>query len=257
MGWVAATRARPSPQKQVAHLIDEWDSVAALRARHIADGSDVSYHAVLAPAVRELAEQCALSHVVDFGCGSGFLTAELASRAEGAIGLDFSAAAVDYARNAYDIRNLSFEEQQVEDYRGHTRATLVLANMSLMTMRDLNAVLAAVTRNLAEGGAFIFTIPHPRFWPLHCGYQREPWFTPHRALGIEWHYSASFMRGPGPAVTHYHRPWPIVRAALAAWNLEPEIVLEPFPSAAIAAQHGKRWRFPHFLAARCRLRTAS
>lgn len=248
-----ATPARRSPVKELDDLIREWDEVAELRAAHIADGSDLSYHAVLRPAIASLTEGCDHTHVLDVGCGSGFLAAELADRSGSVVGVDFSPVAIEMARGEHVRPNLTFEQQPIERYRGDAAATLVVSNMTLMAFRELDAALESIVANMAPGGHFVFTIPHPRYWPTHCGYQDESWFTYAAEIPVEWRYEASCLATSGPAVTHFHRPLDSLWASLHRRGLRFDAALEPFPSREVAQRHGKRWRFPHFLAARCRL----
>ena len=253
----SAAPARRSPAKAVSDLAREWDEVAALRASHIADGSDVVYHAVLQPAIELLAEPCDLSYVLDVGCGSGFLAADLATRADTVVGVDFSSVAIDLARQMHLQPNLTFYEEAVEEYRGEKFASLVVANMSVMAFAELDLAISSIVRNLVVGGHFVFTIPHPQHWSVHCGYHDAAWFDYRAEVPVEWRYQSSCLPSAGPAVTHFHRPLGVLVTALRRFDLLVDAVFEPLPSDELQRIHGKRWRSPHFLALRCELQRSA
>lgn len=48
--------------------------------------------------------------------------------------------------------------------------------MVLMDVLNLDSFLEGVARRLRKGGAFIFTMTHPCFWPEYYGYRNESWF---------------------------------------------------------------------------------
>jgi SAM-dependent methyltransferase len=246
-------RARPAPPKDRAALEHEWDSVAELRRRQIESGEDLSYHHVLVPAILRLARHDPGTRVLDAGCGVGFLTALIARSAREVVGVDMSPASIALARRLHGaIPNARFLLEAIEDLRLAEPVALAVSNMTLMSVVDLPGALASLHENLEPGGSLVFTTTHPWFWPRYCGYDDEPWFAYDREMPIEWRYHTSAGPEDGPVVTHIHRSLERYWSVLDGAGFDPEEIAEPLPPPGIAARYPKPWRFPRFLAVRCR-----
>ena len=98
--------------------------------------------------------------VVDLGCGTGELTAEL-HRHTGArttLGIDRSTAMLERAReHAGD--GLRFEEGDIGDVAGEERFDVVLANASLQWLPDHERLLGRVAATLRPGGQLAVQVP--------------------------------------------------------------------------------------------------
>lgn len=105
--------------------------------------------------------------VVDLGCGSGRLTAEL-HRDVGAartVGVDSSPDMLAQAPG--DVAGLTFEQGDLAAWDGPP-ADLVFANASLQWVDDHPALLSRLRRQVAPGGQLAFQVPanfgHPSHW---------------------------------------------------------------------------------------------
>ena len=107
--------------------------------------------------------------VVDLGCGTGNLTAELHQRMQAAetVGVDSSESMLARARaNHGDVPGLTFTEASIETWLGEG-LDLVFANASLQWVDDHLNVLARMRTALVEGGQLAFQVPSNFRHPSH------------------------------------------------------------------------------------------
>jgi trans-aconitate methyltransferase len=93
--------------------------------------------------------------VLDLGCGTGHLTADLAGRGATVHGIDASAEMIRAARERYP--ELSFEQADARAFAAGEPFDAVFSNAALHWIpgADHDAVLAAVREALAPGGRFV------------------------------------------------------------------------------------------------------
>ncbi len=129
------------------------------------------------PFVIEALGPLAGAHVLDLGCGEGYV-ARLAAEAGAAsvIGLDVSPEMVARARAAVPAESachFRFEAGNAADVRDYGRTgfdrVMAVFLFNYLTRAETGAVMAAVRKVLAPGGVFVFTVPHPCF-----PYMRSP-----------------------------------------------------------------------------------
>jgi trans-aconitate 2-methyltransferase len=109
--------------------------------------------------------------VVDFGCGSGELTATLAARWPGAdvIGVDSSVAMIEAARSgAQRDGRPSFVLGDVRDWEPAGPADVLVSNAVLQWVPDQLAVLARWAGFLARGGWVAVQVPGNFDQPAHA-----------------------------------------------------------------------------------------
>jgi trans-aconitate 2-methyltransferase len=108
--------------------------------------------------------------VVDLGCGTGELTADLHHRLGAAqtVGLDSSAAMLEKAA-AHTAPGLRFEPGDIAGWAWATATPVdvVFANASLHWVPDHAALLAALAGHLAPGGQLAFQVPANHDHPSH------------------------------------------------------------------------------------------
>jgi len=101
--------------------------------------------------------------VLDAGCGTGYLSNQLASRGARVTGVDFSDRMIAIAREQYpgiDFRVDSCSELvSVQD----AEIDLVIANYVLMDTPDLEGTMLAFSRALRDRGRAILVFSHPCF----------------------------------------------------------------------------------------------
>jgi ubiquinone/menaquinone biosynthesis C-methylase UbiE len=246
---------KPAIGKTQNEITKEWERIAKLRAEQIEKGKDLSFTFILVPSIFELSAQSDFSAVIDIGCGSGFLTRELAKKAQHVVGIDMSRENINIARERYaNIANIEFLNSTIEDYVLKLKTpcfTLVIANMSLMTTLYLDKVLESIARILKSGAHFVFTVTHPCFWPLYWKYAFEDWFDYKKEIPIEATFKISLETCQGLVTTHIHRPLEQYVSSLLKVGFVIDKIFEPMPNKDIEAKYPKRWKYPRFLSMRC------
>lgn len=212
----------PPPEAQ--QLVREWDLLADRRRQEIVEGLDSSFRDTLLPAVKEEVRtaraRSASTSLLDVGCGTGELTAELHSLVESLIAIDPSLRSIELAREL--APHVTFE---ASDLRGFMAANtqqfnLAVANMVLMNVLDLESFLQDLVTVLKPRGGLIATITHPWTWPRYWAYEQAPWFDYESELFVQAQWKVSKVEVAAPQVsTHVHRPLSRYVAALRGAGL--------------------------------------
>lgn len=98
--------------------------------------------------------------ILDAGCGSGDLVAEVSKFAHSCIGIDISETMISLAKQAHpenDFRVASINRLDFDS--GHF--DVVYSSLVLHYFNDLVPVFRGVARVLKPGGSFVFSIHHP------------------------------------------------------------------------------------------------
>jgi trans-aconitate 2-methyltransferase len=101
----------------------------------------------------ELLAPVAGERIVDLGCGTGHLTAELARRGAQVVGFDHSAEMVVQARANYP--ELTFRQVDARDFTVESPVDAVFSNAALHWVPEAERVIGAVRRALKPGGRFV------------------------------------------------------------------------------------------------------
>lgn len=91
--------------------------------------------------------------VLDLGCGTGHLTAQIAARGADATGLDSSASMIAQARQNFP--RLRFALDDARAFRFEVPFNAVFSNAALHWIPEAEKVIASVRENLAPGGRFV------------------------------------------------------------------------------------------------------
>jgi trans-aconitate 2-methyltransferase len=91
--------------------------------------------------------------VLDLGCGTGHLTAQLAAAGAAVLGIDSAPAMIEQARRAYPA--LRFEVADARDFAFQQPFDAVFSNAALHWVRPPETVIACVRRALKPGGRFV------------------------------------------------------------------------------------------------------
>jgi SAM-dependent methyltransferase len=103
--------------------------------------------------------------VLDAGCGAGYGSAELAQAADSVIGVDRAAEAIDFARAAYGLPNLRFEQASCEALP-HPGGSfdLVVAFEVIEHLDHWREFLLEARRVLAPAGQIVISTPNKLYY---------------------------------------------------------------------------------------------
>lgn len=140
-----------------------WDSVAADWRIQVGDDGDPNRRLNSDPVLWDFLGEVDGLTVLDAGCGTGYLSNQLAARGARTIGVDFSDNMIAVAREHYphvDFRTDSCSElKTVED----ASCDRIVSNYVLMDAPDLEETVEAFHRVLKPEGAAVLVFSHPCF----------------------------------------------------------------------------------------------
>lgn len=224
--------------KSLSRITREWDAIAGLREQQISSGKDHSANHVLAPAI--LDELTAVDRLVDVGCGTGWLTSRVASRAKIAVGLDPSRESIAIAQTRHASPSITYHAESIEEYahrRSRPRFDAAISNMAASSAPNLEAFFSGSRRILKRDALFIATIPHPCFWPLYWGYASDPKFHYGKSFAVEGEFKIR-KQASDMLTTHFHHPLDRYMSALEGVGL---------PVTKMRELSGRGFKFPRFL----------
>ncbi len=201
--------AVPRPQ---AHEVErEWDQLADRRRQEILGGLDSSFSDTLLPAVKDevrMARSRSKSiALLDVGCGTGELTAQLHPLVDSLIAIDPSSRSIELAREL--APHVPFTTTDLSSFaNAHSRQfDLAVANMVLMNVVQLESFLRDLVEVLKPRGGLIATVTHPWTWPRYWAYEQAPWFDYESELYVQARWKVSKVAVAAPQIsTHIHRP---------------------------------------------------
>lgn len=219
--------------KSLSRISREWDAIATLRDDQISSGKDHSANFVLAPAILQRLPNA--TSLIDIGCGSGWLTAAAQRDAKVTVGVDPSHESIALARSRHPGRAIGYVSESIEIYsRTSRKFELAIANMAASSAPDLGAFLSASRAVLKRRALFVFTIPHPCFWPLYWGYASHPSFNYGKSFAVEGDFKIR-KETSTLLTTHFHHPLELYFSKLTDAKFAIESVSElaglgfPFP----------------------------
>jgi len=125
-------------------------------------GTDTNQWDVAYEALKDITFQ-GNERVLDLGCGSGKITANIAGRVpSGSVkGIDLSQGMIDFAQNTYTPYhdNLIFIKENILELNASSEFDLIFSSSSLHWILDHEPLLAYVHKALKPGGSILFTIP--------------------------------------------------------------------------------------------------
>jgi SAM-dependent methyltransferase len=211
--------------KSLPRVTREWDTIAATRDEQVRSGRDHSANHVLAPAIlKELQE---VESLIDIGCGTGWLTARASTHSRMTVGIDPSKGSIAIGRDRHNTPNVYYYEQSVEEYAASVskKFDFGISNMAASSAPDIQGFLLATRRILKRHATFVFTIPHPCFWPIYWGYASHPGFDYSRSYAVEGDFRIQNEQSQF-LTTHFHHPLEHYMSCLASARFRIEAVRE-------------------------------
>lgn len=227
--------------KSLSRIVREWDSIAAVRDEQVRTGKDHSANFVLAPAILNTLSR--VKSLVDIGCGTGWLTERAAQCAEVTVGVDPSHESITIGRERNEGNRITYFAESIERYslKGK-KFDLAISNMAASSAPDLQSFVSASRSILKKNAMFIFTIPHPCFWPLYWGYASDPRFKYQKSFAVEGEFKIQSEES-NILTTHFHHPLEQYISALSVGGFCIEQVTE---------LTGRGFRLPRFMLIKAR-----
>lgn len=201
---------------------DEYDEFAAsYEAENATSLLNAHYER---PAILALAGDVTGRRILDAGCGSGPLMAELLKRGATVTGIDASPAMIELARDRLghtsslhvgDIgKPLPFPDDSFDD---------VIASLVLHYLEDWEPTLAEFRRVLRPGGRLLSSVNHPTVRLIT--HPEEDYFATHQ-------YEEEFdFNGDSRVLTMWHRPLHAISRSFLDAGFTIKALAEPEPSA--------------------------
>ncbi len=146
-----------------------WDAKADFWDDRMGEGNQFQ-RMLVGPATERLLALREGEWVLEIACGNGQMARRMAQIGATVVATDFSQRFVELAaartREAGLADKVTYQQVDATDEAallalGEGRYEAVVCNMALMDMTDIEPLFRAVTRLLAPGGRFVFSIPHP------------------------------------------------------------------------------------------------
>lgn len=191
--------------------------------------------------------------VLELGCGGAQCSIAFAKQGATAIGIDFSARQLAFARRLADAEQVKIELRQgdVADlaFLRADSIDLVFSAQTFGFVDDLRRVFRQAHRVLKVGASLVFSLPHPAYALID---DDDPTITIRRS----WfdHSPINYERG-GVAFTEYRHTIPELFSDLQRSGYRVDVILEPEPSPSAARTSHWRSAFglvPHTLIMRAR-----
>jgi SAM-dependent methyltransferase len=144
-------------------------------------------------------------HVLDAGCGQGYLCRILAHRGATVIGVEnsrrFHEIALRYQSD--EPLAITYHHGSISDmpYLGDATLDAIVSNYVLMDLPDYKGALAEFTRVLKPQGVAVIVISHPCFHPPGSGWLPIPSDSRRREERARWMVDNYFARGA------WHEHW--------------------------------------------------
>jgi SAM-dependent methyltransferase len=162
------------------------------------------------PFVLENLGPLANQHVLDLGCGEGYVARLVAEAgAKSVFGIDVSSEMVQKACSAIPEEtecSMHFEAGNAATFQSFARDSydriMAIFLFNYLTLAEMTAVMKTARSRLSLGGVFVFTVPHPCFpymrsteAPFFFDTQGKDYFE-----GVDRTYEGSIWRRDGVAV---------------------------------------------------------
>lgn len=143
---------------------NQWDKYADIFDRGIGDGNEMLHSKFIDPLIFKYLGKKYYSHIVDLGCGNGYLLKKLTIIAEKVTGLDYSGELLKLAKNRVKNNDkVTLIECDLSKLIAldNSSCNVLIANMLLQYIPTLKNFSKEAARVLKENGVLIIIVDHP------------------------------------------------------------------------------------------------
>lgn len=173
--------------------------------------------------------------VLDLGCGFGWHCAyAVENGAKSVVGVDISENMLQRAREENSSEKTEYLCMPIEDVNFPANSfDIVLSSLAFHYIASFRDICEKVSRMLAPGGAFVFSVEHPVF----TAYGTEDWYRDEAGNILHWPVDTYFTEGKrdanflGEVVLKYHKTLTTYVNTLLETGFSLTGLIEPEPSA--------------------------
>lgn len=217
-----------------------WNQFSADYQRDAALPTDVAHYGPDVPTEAELRLLGDLKgkRVLEIGCGGGQCSVAFAKQGATAIGVDFSAEQLAFARRLCEAEEVRVDLRQGDmadlAFLRADSIDLVFSAFAFQYVEDLNRVFRQVHRVLKVGAPLVFSLPHPAYAMIDD--EADPDLLIRRSY---FDRSPIEFKWGGFDFTAFHHPFAELYMGLIRASYRVDLVLEPEPA---GGPHGHLWR---------------
>ncbi len=159
-----------------ADVIAQWNSATQSDIERHGDEGDFARQHLLNPALFALLGDVRDKHILDAGCGQGYLTRWLARLGARVTGLEPATNWYHYAleREQREPLGITYLQADLSTCAGlEGQFDCVISNMVLMDIPAYQAAMRTCIQALKSGGDFIFSLTHPCFEESSTEWERK------------------------------------------------------------------------------------
>jgi len=224
-----------------------WSSAAQIRREQIESGRDVTFNRVFLPYYTSAVNNLGCRSLLEVGCGTGHLSKHLSQLIPVVHAIEPSPGMHEVSTAVLLETGVELVKCKLEDFNGDRKFDCVLSHLCGHVVAHLDSFLRDCSKWLADGGTFIFSLPHPCFWNDY-----QPYFDPKEFdYASECFTSATLTISKArdekmTGLPFHHRPIGRYVESIVAARLVIRRFDEIFPPAGIQALYPAPWKRPHF-----------
>ncbi|GAA0301526.1 2-polyprenyl-3-methyl-5-hydroxy-6-metoxy-1,4-benzoquinol methylase [Gracilibacillus halotolerans] len=156
--------------------VRRWDTFADKYAENHTEQGDLHKKVLLNPTLLNLIGDVTNKHILDAGCGEGYLSRMLAQSGANVTAVDYSKRMLEIAktRTSNELQ-IHYQHGNCENLNHLTNESfdLIVSNMVIQDLADFEKAFQEMYRLLKKDGSFIFSILHPCFITPESGWEKS------------------------------------------------------------------------------------
>jgi len=143
---------------------NQWNSSVSWYDQNMGENGDTLNKEIIFPALLEMIGNVTGKKILDSGCGSGYVSAYIAEKAQSVMGTDFANGFVELCKKKYEAKsNLSFQQQDITKPMSFDDASfdVVISKMVLQYVPTISTFTKESFRILKKDGKLIVIVDHP------------------------------------------------------------------------------------------------
>ncbi|MFW9830953.1 MAG: class I SAM-dependent methyltransferase [Candidatus Thorarchaeota archaeon] len=146
-------------------LYTQWEANAKAYAQLINDKGTPHHREILNPCIEQLLGEVQGKHLLDAGCGEGYLSRVFAKKGAKVVGVDFSPNLIAISRKKSEGFDIDFQVGNIcnLDSLVDNQFDCILCNLVLLNVECLDTALQEFHRVLKPEGFLVFSVVHPAF----------------------------------------------------------------------------------------------